>query len=71
LLKQKKLKYIIPRTQAGNKSISLNIYLTKKQKEKFIPIHLCLNKKEAFPIQKPEDHPFTILFITSLNDNRE
>lgn len=71
LLKQKQLKYIIPRTQAGADSITKNIKLSKKMLEKIKTIHLCLDKSEPCKLKQISHENFTILFITSKNAGSE
>jgi len=70
ILRQKNLKALIPWTGAALHSLLSNIAEDKVVKNKIIPIHLCLRKIDDI-IQKNSHNLFTILFVTTLNNNAE
>ncbi|PIW94805.1 MAG: hypothetical protein COZ85_03205 [Candidatus Moranbacteria bacterium CG_4_8_14_3_um_filter_34_16] len=74
LLRQKNLKYLIPWTEAGMRSLEKNLKIGKGLKSKIKPIHLCLNKIDSFEDiekRKIKHENFSILFVSSVNYNGE
>lgn len=70
LLKQKNLKALIPWTEAAANSLLSNIAEIEKIRNKIIPAYLCLKKIDAGD-KKIKSGAFTILFVTTLNNNAE
>lgn len=74
ILKQKKIKYLIPWTEAGASSLRQNLNLSQVVLQKIKPIHLCLGLIEKFDDiekRKVKQNFFSMLFVTSVNYNGE
>lgn len=70
ILRQKNLKALIPWTEAAARSLLSNIAEDEAIKNKITPIHLCLRKIDDVT-QKNRHDLFTLLFVTTLNNNAE
>ncbi len=70
ILNQNTLRFIIPWTQAGAKSITTNLHLSQSTKHKIQPVQLC---RPYIPTVKNQPHQKdnSILFVSSVNKDSD
>lgn len=71
LLRQKNLKALIPWSEAAAHSLVSNVVISDIIRNKISPIHLCLRNTEVDVLKKAPHSRFTLLFVTTINNNAE
>jgi len=69
--RQKNLKALVPWTEAAAHSLLSNVVVCNTVRNKITPIHLCLGSTETDIQEKLFRDEFTILFVTTLNNNAD